>query len=177
MRCRLAPTTSLRSGFMSEAVTVPPEQLAEEEPQIPTRRLLAFEVGANVFACDMDSFREIVPVQRTTRLPGAPGTVCGLINLRGTIVTVIDGGTALGKPPCDRKNGLILLIDYFERLVGLGVDDVRDIHDVPIDQFGDAGALDSVAAGIVTSAVEMQGRKVLVLDIKVLVQEVFGQRR
>ncbi|HZE08851.1 MAG TPA: chemotaxis protein CheW, partial [Gemmatimonadaceae bacterium] len=76
---------------MSEAVTVPPEQLAEEEPQIPTRRLLAFEVGANVFACDMDSFREIVPVQRTTRLPGAPDTVCGLINLRGTIVTVIDG--------------------------------------------------------------------------------------
>jgi chemotaxis signal transduction protein len=61
--------------------------------------------------------------------------------------------------------------------VGLGVDDVRDIHDVPIDQFGDAGALHSVAAGIVTSAVEIQGRKVLVLDIKVLVQEVFGQRR
>ncbi|MGH7604606.1 MAG: chemotaxis protein CheW [Gemmatimonadaceae bacterium] len=162
---------------MSEAVTVPPEQVAEEEPQIPTRRLLAFDVGGNIFACDMDSFREIVPAQRTTRLPGAPDTVCGLINLRGTIVTVIDGGTALEKPRCDRTGGLILLVDYFERLVGLGVDDVRDIHDVPIDQFGDAAPLDSVAAGVVTSAVEIQGRKVFVLDIKVLVQEVFGQRR
>jgi purine-binding chemotaxis protein CheW len=162
---------------MSESVTVPPEQAVEEEPRIPTRRLLAFEVGGSVFACDMESFREIVPSQRTTRLPGASETVCGLINLRGTIVTVIDGGTALGKPACARTNGLILLLDYFERLVGIGVDDVRDIHDVPIDQFMSADTSGAIAQGIVTGVVEIEGRKVLVLDIKALVQEVIGQGR
>ena len=46
----------------------------------------------------MESFREIVPTQAMTRLPGAPSTVCGLMNLRGTIVTVLDGGTALRTP-------------------------------------------------------------------------------
>jgi len=162
---------------MSEAITVPPEEVLEEEPRVPTRRLLAFDVGGNVFACDMDSFREIVPAQRLTRLPGAPETVCGLINLRGTIVTVIDGGTALGKPGCERDNGLTLLVDYFERLVGVGVDDVRDIHDVPIDQFAQAPGDDTVAAGIVTGIVEIEGRRVSVLDIKALVQQVIGQGR
>ena len=162
---------------MSESVAVPPEPAVEEEPRIPTRRLLAFEVGGSVFACDMESFREIVPSQRTTRLPGAPDTVCGLINLRGTIVTVIDGGIVLGKPACARTSGLILLMDYFERLIGIGVDDVHDIHDVPLDQFMSADTPEAIAAGIVTGVVEIEGRKVLVLDIKALVQEVIGQGR
>ncbi|HEY8851840.1 MAG TPA: chemotaxis protein CheW [Gemmatimonadaceae bacterium] len=162
---------------MSESVTIPPEQAVDEEPRIPTRRLLAFEVGGTVFACDMESFREIVPTQRTTRLPGAPDTVCGLINLRGTIVTVIDGGVVLGKPPCARTGGLILLADYQERLIGVAVDDVRDIHDVPIDQFASANAPEAIAEGIVTGVVEIEGKSVMVLDVKELVQKVIGQGR
>jgi chemotaxis signal transduction protein len=117
------------------------------------------------------------PTQRLTRLPGAPDTVCGLINLRGTIVTVLDGGVTLGKPPCSRNNGLTLLVDYFERLVGVGVDDVRDIHDVPIDQFADAPGDETIGAGVVTGIVEIEGRRVSVLDIKALVQQVIGQGR
>ncbi|MEO8910979.1 MAG: chemotaxis protein CheW [Gemmatimonadaceae bacterium] len=162
---------------MSEVITVPPEEVVQEEPPVPTRRLLAFDVGGQVFACDMDCFREIVPAQRTTRMPGAPDTVCGLINLRGTIVTVIDGGILLARRPCNRGTGLTLLIDYFERLAGVGVDDVRDIHDVPIDQFTDATGPESLASGIVTGAVEIEGKKVLVLDVRALVQEVLGQGR
>ena len=162
---------------MSESITVPPEQAVEEEPRIPTRRLLAFEVGGSIFSCDMESFREIVPSQRTIRLPGAPGTVCGLINLRGTIVTVIDGGIVLGKPACARTSGLILLMDHFERLIGIGVDDVRDIHDVPIDQFAVAEAPENIGEGIVIGVVEIEGKQVLVLDIKTLVKQVIGQGR
>ncbi|HEY8831924.1 MAG TPA: chemotaxis protein CheW [Gemmatimonadaceae bacterium] len=162
---------------MSESIAIPPEQVEEEAPRIPTRRLLAFEVGGSVFACDMESFREIVPTQRTTRLPGAPDTVCGLINLRGTIVTVIDGGVVLGKPPCARTSGLIVLADYFERLVGIAVDDVRDIHDVPIDQFAGASAPEGIEEGIVTGAVEIDGKRVMVLDVEALVQKVIGQGR
>jgi purine-binding chemotaxis protein CheW len=162
---------------MSEAATVPPEEeIVQEEPPVPTRRLLVFDVGGTVFACDMDCFREIVPAQRTTRLPGAPDTVCGLINLRGTIVTVIDGGVILGKRPCAKGTGLTLLIDYFERLAGVGVDDVRDIHDVAIDQIT-AAESSSLAAGIVTGAVEIEGKKAIVLDVRALVQEVLGQGR
>jgi chemotaxis signal transduction protein len=83
----------------------------------------------------------------------------------------------LRKPPCARANGLTLLVDYFERLVGIGVDDVRDIHDVPIDQFMSAAAPELIAEGIMTGAAEIEGKKVLVLDIKALVQEVIGQGR
>lgn len=161
---------------MSEVVALPPEQVAPEEPQVPTRRLLVFEVGGSAFACEMESFREIVPTQAMTRLPGAPNTVCGLINLRGTVVTVIDGGIVLGKSGYGRTQGLILLLDYQERWIGIGVDDVRDIQDVPIDQFSAADAAETFHAGI-TGAVEIEGQRVLVLDIKTVVEQVIGQGR
>jgi len=148
----------------------------QEEPRVPTRRLLVFEVGGSAFACEMESFREIVTPQAMTRLPGAPETVCGLINLRGTIVTVIDGGIVLGRPAYARTRGLILLADYLERWIGIGVDDVRDIQDVPIDQFSDADAGETSQVGII-GAVEIEGQRVMVLDIKAVVEQVIGQGR
>ena len=165
---------------MSDAVTAPPppeQEVVAEEPHVPTRRLLVFNLGGSSFACDMDSFREIVPPQKMTRLPGAPDTVSGLINLRGTIVTVIDGGAALGKQSYGRADGLVLLVDYYDRWVGIGVDDVRDIQDIPIDQFSGADGSEVPVVGAVTGAVEIDGTRVLVLDIKTVVQQVIGQGR
>lgn len=162
---------------MSDLIALPPEEIVEEQPHVPTRRLLVFELGGVPFGCDMDSFREILPVRPTTRLPGAPESVCGLINLRGTIVTIIDGGVVLGRRPFKRAEGLILVVDYLERWIGIGVDDVRDIQDVPIDQFGTVGETEIPVPGAVTGSIEMDGRRVLVLDIKTVVQQVFGQGR
>src|SRR4051812_23956632 len=150
---------------MSDAVTLPPEDVLAEEPQVPTRRLLVFELGGHGFACDMESFREIVPPQPLTRLPGAPDNVCGLINLRGTIVTVIDGGITLGRAPYKRAEGLILLVDYLDRFAAIGVDDVRDIQDVPIDQFAAGGETEVSAAGAVAGGVGVTGARVRVLDM------------
>ena len=62
-----------RSVSMSEAVTAPTGgKSPKKEPQVPTRRLLVFEVGGSAFACEMESFREIVTPHPMTRLPGRP---------------------------------------------------------------------------------------------------------
>ena len=159
---------------MSEAVTLPPGEVVEQGPEVPTRRLLVFEVGGSAFACEMESFREIVTPLPMTRLPGAPDTVCGLINLRGTIVTVIDGGIVLGKQGYVRGQGLILLADYLEHWVGIGVDDVRDIQDVPVDRFSAADPAE--ASTVIIGAVEIDGQRVLVLDINAVIGQVIGQR-
>ena len=161
---------------MSDAVALPPEQEVVQEAPVPTRRLLVFDLGGGQFACDMDAFREIVPTPPMTRLPGAPETVCGLINLRGTIVTVLDGGLVLGRPAFRRAEGLVLIIEIQERWLGMGVDDVRDIKDVPLDTFQPAGKHNVPVAGAVTGEVEIDGERVIVLDIKTVVQQAIGQR-
>ena len=62
---------------------------------IAAARTLLFRVAGKTYGCDIDAVREIIPYRRATRLPGAPSFVQGLINLRGTIVTVLDLGTRL----------------------------------------------------------------------------------
>jgi len=56
-------------------------------------RLLVFRVGALACAAEVDQVREILP-----RIPGAPPVVAGLVNVRGTLVTVVEGWRALGQP-------------------------------------------------------------------------------
>lgn len=161
---------------MSDAVALPPEQEVEQEAPIPTRRLLLFELSGSQFACDMESFREILPTPTMTRLPGAPEIVCGLINLRGTIVTVLDGGLVLGKAAFRRAEGLVLIVESHERWIGLGVDDVRDIKDVPLPNFMPPGTHTVPVPGAVTGEVEIDGARVIVLDVKTVVQQVIGKR-
>ncbi|HUC40336.1 MAG TPA: chemotaxis protein CheW [Gemmatimonadales bacterium] len=59
-------------------------------------RLLVFRVGTLVCAAEVDQVREILPRLPTTRIPGAPPVVAGLVNVRGTLVTVVEGWRALG---------------------------------------------------------------------------------
>ncbi len=69
------------------------------EGSLASARLLVFRVGTLACAADVDQVREILPRLPTTRIPGAPPVVAGLVNVRGTLVTVVEGWRALGLPP------------------------------------------------------------------------------
>src|SRR3989475_10065040 len=58
-------------------------------------RLLLFRVGGLVCAAQAERGREIVPWFEPTRIPGAPPVVAGAVNVRGTLVTVVEGWRAL----------------------------------------------------------------------------------
>ncbi len=96
-------------------------------------RLLVFRVGNLVCAAEVDAVREILPRLPTTRIPGAPPVVAGLVNVRGTLVTVVEGWRALGQPepPVDQSAGagstVLLEVGVGRRLAGFTVDEVMDM--------------------------------------------------
>ena len=155
----------------------------ETQPQLetsggiaaPERRLLLFDIGGKIFACEMSAIREIIPFQRVTRLPGAPSTVCGLINLRGTIVTVLDLGARIAKKPCNRESGSILLVPYGEKLIGIGVDEVRDLQSMRPDELQKDGDLSAFDSGIILGLAEVDGELAVILDIEAIVNDVLGK--
>src|SRR5437764_13587688 len=57
-------------------------------------RLLLFRVGALLCAAEAERVREILPWRAPTRIPGAPPIVAGLVNVRGTLVPVVEGWRA-----------------------------------------------------------------------------------
>lgn len=58
-------------------------------------------------------------------MPGAPSFVLGIINLRGNVVTVLDGRHRFGLPPKEPDDASrVIVVDAFEKVVGLLVDSV-----------------------------------------------------
>jgi purine-binding chemotaxis protein CheW len=57
---------------------------------------LLLPVGADRYALELTAIREVVLAPAVTPLPGAPGAVLGVLNLRGDVVPVLDTAALLG---------------------------------------------------------------------------------
>ena len=134
------------------------------------QRVLLFAVAGQVYGCEIDVVREIVPNRRATRLPGAPAFVRGLINLRGTLVTVIDLGLRLGRESSVRPESSIVLAEHEGKLVGVIVDDLMDVQPLLDSQVEPAAERDR--GGIVRGLGHLPGLVVVLLDMHALVTHV-----
>ena len=98
------------------------------------RELVAFRIGAQEFCIDVMAVREIRGWSPITPLPHSPAYVRGLINLRGTVLPIVDVGARLGLPAGEAETRRVIIVVCIEtRLVGLLVDSVLDILAVPAD--------------------------------------------
>ncbi len=66
----------------------------------------------------------------------------GLVNLRGTLVTVMDAALCLYGVPADGANASILLVERRGRLAGVIVDNVFDIQALPVVDVEGGALLD-----------------------------------
>lgn len=136
-----------------------------EASQSPT---LLFRVGEALFGCDIRDAQEIVPFRPPTRLPGAPAYVLGIINIRGTIVTVLDLGGRLEPRRGAATEGTILLVRYRDRFVGVVVDEVLDVRGLVIDEGRAAESGGAIARGVAT----IDDGAVVVLDLDAVIRQV-----
>ena len=97
---------------------------------------LSFRIDDSEYSVEIMSVREIRGWTRTTSLPHAPHFVRGVINLRGTVLPVVDLALRLGldaSEPEDRN--VIIVVDVGSRVMGLRVDAVSDILSFSDDQL------------------------------------------
>ncbi|MBT8458308.1 MAG: chemotaxis protein CheW [Boseongicola sp.] len=94
--------------------------------------LLSFYVGDHEYSVDIMSVREIRGWTKTTSLPHSPDFVRGVINLRGTVLPVVDLALRLGLEAQDpHERNVIVVVDLEGRTLGLRVDSVSDILSIP----------------------------------------------
>jgi purine-binding chemotaxis protein CheW len=125
-----------------------------------------------IYGCEIGAVQEIIPHRRATRLPGAPAYVRGLINVRGTIVTLLDLTARLEPelPPVAEGEGSILLVRQggAGRLVGVVVGEVLDVRMVALEDRGGGGASASVVRGVGQS----DDGPVILLDLDAMIKQV-----
>ena len=139
----------------------------EESADSAAPRYLITRVGGQRVAWVMSSVREIIPSRTPTRLPGAPEWVLGLLNLRGTVVTVVDLANRLGLPPGAGQS--VLMVESGPKVVGVRVDAVDAVaaaEDARVEPVEGARSADGMVAGMV----RLEHGTALLMDADVIIR-------
>lgn len=132
-----------------------------------TAQLSTFHVGGYAFGIEVEQVQEVIRYQPMTRVPLAPASVGGLINLRGQVITAIDLGHRLGLPP--RPEGALpmnVVVRTADGVVSLLVDRIGEVVDARSDDF-EAPPETLVGPGrdLITGAYKLAGALLLALDV------------
>jgi purine-binding chemotaxis protein CheW len=128
---------------------------------------LTFTLDQEVYGIDILKVQEIRGYAAVTPVPNTPAHVKGVMNLRGTIIPVVDLRRQFGlaEAEYDRFN-VIIVVTVGTKVVGLVVDAVSDVLDLPPDNiqpppdFGEGGG-----ARALSGLAKAGDKVVLLLDI------------
>lgn len=132
-----------------------------------TIELLTFQLAEQEYSLNIMSVREIRGWTRATPLPHAPSYMKGVINLRGTVLPVMDLAERLGLPPREQNDrNVIIVVKHEDAMTGLLVDAVSDIIAITTDDLQPPPDLSSGSvAGVVSALTLIDERMIRVLDL------------
>lgn len=137
------------------------------EPQKAYIELLTFRLAQQEYALDIMSVREIRGWSNATPLPHAPAYMKGVINLRGTVLPVMDLGHRLNLTDrTETERNVIIVVKYQDTMTGLLVDAVSDIVQLtPDDLQPPPDMATSQGENVVQALTLIDDRMIRVLDL------------
>ena len=106
------------------------DNYTDQPSEIQTEMYLVFSSANLMYGIKAELVKDIITDYTITYLPQVPNYVKGVINLRGQIIPVVDIRRRLGKP--EEKNFCGIVVDVDGNMVGILVDMVEQMVDVPI---------------------------------------------
>lgn len=127
--------------------------------QLDTQLFVLVMMGAMRRLIELTSVREVVPAMRLTKPKGVVGACRGLANLRGDIVPVFDSAGCSSELDSAQ---LIVVMQVHNGLVGVLVDDVLEIVQIPVDEV----VRHPAGSGLELRTVNLQGLAVTVFQVE-----------
>lgn len=120
-------------GIVSKAAVV-----AEAGTHVPAAMpWVVFSCEDRRFGVPLECVSEIIAPRPFTRLPGAGPEICGLVGVRGRVLTVLDLGVVLGlRSAATLPDHRLLLVELGARRIGAAVEEVVDIAPARVEQEG-----------------------------------------
>lgn len=135
-----------------------------------TSEFLAFKLGNEEYGVDILKVQEIRGYENVTRIANAPDYVKGVVNLRGTIVPIVDMRIRfnLGNPTYDQFT-VVIVLNIGNRIIGMVVDSVSDVTTLTPDQMRPAPAMGSTMSGDYIMGIgTLDDRMLILVDIEKL---------
>ncbi|MGB5560604.1 MAG: chemotaxis protein CheW [Paracoccaceae bacterium] len=139
-----------------------------ETQHVQNREFVAFRTADQDFCVDIQTVREIRGWTKITILPHAPDYVLGVINLRGSVVPILDFSARLGLPTLEHEARNVIIIAVVNtQVVGLLVEAVSDIIGVDPDHIQPTPDVASdTTKAFVAGVIAIEDRMLRLIDLE-----------
>lgn len=126
-----------------------------------TTQYLTFRLGEELFALDISKVREVLDLTAITRVPRTPEYMLGVLNLRGSVVPVIDLRLKFGMTKSEKTVNTCIIItevmvDEETLVIGALVDSVQEVIDL---EPGDLEPPPKIGARLNTDFIKGMGKQ------------------
>ncbi len=135
-------------------------------------QFLTFELNADVYGIEILNIREIIDFGNITRVPMMPNFIAGVINLRGSVVPVIDLALRFNdKPSVRTKRSSIIIVDVeYEQQnleIGVTVDVVNEVLDISTNNIESAPSFGTkIRTDFISGMGKVNDQLLVLLDIE-----------
>ena len=134
------------------------------------REYLTFRLDREEYGIDILKVQEIRGYEPPTRIANAPNFIKGVVNLRGTIVPIVDMRLKFNCSKVEYDSfTVVIILNLRARIVGIVVDSVSDVMELPAESLKAAPDVDSVIGNdSVLGLGSLGDRMLILLDIEKL---------
>ncbi|HPP52704.1 MAG TPA: chemotaxis protein CheW [Thermoguttaceae bacterium] len=138
-----------------------------------TLQLVSFHLAEEEYAVEITKVREIILLSEITRVPQTPDYVRGLINLRSTVIPVIDLRRRFGLPAGEQTaESRIMVVDVRGKTIGIVVDAVDEVLRVSRDKIAPPPpTVAGLGREYLRGLVKLEGRLLIFLDIDQILRQ------
>ena len=138
-------------------------------------QLISFKLGEETYGIEITTIREIIRMGQITQVPETPHYIKGLINLRSTVIPVIDLRARFGLAEEELTDeSRIMVLNVGSRTIGIVVDAVSEVLRVTGDQISEAPpTVSSLGNEYMTGLVRLEEQLLILLDV----DQLFGPER
>lgn len=142
-------------------------------PEREIRQLVLFVVEGRTFAVDVSFVREIRSWQPVTEVPNPRPFLLGVINLRGSVIPIVDLHARLGIDRHHRgEDGVVIVVERDGQSAGFLADSVSDIVTATAEQFHDPIETGASDDKILKAILMIEHQIIGVLDLAALIPAV-----
>ncbi len=132
---------------------------------------LTFKLDDEVFALDISKVREVLEFTKVTKVPQTPDFMCGVINLRGGVVPVVNLRLKFGMSEAEKTVNTCIIIAEVEldgetTVLGALADSVQEVHEFESDQIEPAP---KIGTKLKTDFIKGMGKRddqfIMILDV------------
>ena len=138
------------------------------------REYLTFRLDQEEYGLDILKVQEIRGYESPTRIANAPAFIKGVVNLRGTIVPIVDMRLKFNCSQAQYNTfTVVIILNLRHRVVGIVVDSVSDVMEITSESIRAAPDIESVIdSGCILGLGSVGERMLILLDIEKLMSSV-----